>query len=1068
MDTIATLSDIQRALESRDPELPRLIAALAESEHGTPDTPARAGALTLAGFRSELNSYSYRKKLKAEERRQLREQRFTALLAPDAEVPPPERLRLDGVLLALWADGSPYARTVLLDALREVPLRWGPWRAVKRIFKEAEARGDLEVYGVITARLDTAFSVRQRNGEIRHVTLAYLVRRAWRTLRRLGEGLSAAYPDAAVQVLRAYDDSSTWSATWVANHIFCHGVEKGYNRRHFHRSRVASAGFKHRAFPELWRRSPRPLFLLMETARSEQARKFASQLLRSDFRAELREVEPAWVARLISTGSGTAHDFVVWLLTNVPRFEQAAFREMALHEPVLSLLESPSSEACAWAAAYARAHARDLELERLILLAGSDEEPVRNLARDLLSDRDPRKDVGLEAWGRLLAIEHAHELAAAALRKHFGARELTPEWFAERLLSGSRQVFRFAADLLVKLHPPERLGAGFFRDLVDDPRFGRDAAGFAMSWLGRFPVGELGVDFLRRALVMPLISDEVAKLFDQERIKPAELGADYLKALAFEPTWGSSPWVAELRGSGRAWARDLGFNSRLATRVLGWLADVRRFSPDQLGFDWLMDLIQRGQPEHTALAAEYMIKAFLPADFAPKSATPAPAAASARKETIDLGGKSFLFTGKLATMVRDEAERKVTSANGVNAAGVSPKLDYLVIGDDGSPLYGQGRKGSKQVKAEQLVEKGAAIRIISETAFLQMLAGEERTFDADSVQAGCARLWELASAPGDTAMGRFALQYIRRHHLDIGLALTDRPVDPGAEIPADFLTFERVIPLLEDPRPHLRELGLELCRWEFARWQPPIADLVRLCETPHTAVRDFIAQALLADGSSEHRRYRVQPERLTPDEVYRFCESLDPATRALGMQLIDRHPRLAVPEELFRLSESPDRAVRAFVIRSVRHLYRDRAITAGWKPTPPPASALGPGAKAPAPAPVAPTGPPARPQALPGAAPELRAFLRQVLFTIPPARPPRPGEGARLKPLPARRAKLGLIEVMRDLSVEDAGLAAEVAPLLTEFMASRGPSEQAACLVALTRIRTAHPALRPAAQEGKR
>ena len=49
---------------------------------------------------------------------------------------------------------------------------------------------------------------------------------------------------------------------------------------------------------------------------------------------------------------------------------------------------------------------------------------------------------------------------------------------------------------------------------------------------------------------------------------------------------------------------------------------------------------------------------------------------------------------------------------------------------------------------------------------------------------------------------------------------------------------------------------------------------------------------------------------LTADAVYRFCESLDAETRALGMRLIGLNPRLAIPEELFRLTESPDRQVR--------------------------------------------------------------------------------------------------------------------------------------------------------------
>src|SRR5690606_22612499 len=121
-------------------------------------------------------------------------------------------------------------------------------------------------------------------------------------------------------------------------------------------------------------------------------------------------------------------------LGNVPKFEQGSFRELGLHEPVLRLLDSSSEPARVYAAAYARTHARDLELARLLRLANSSSVEVRKLAADLLGDRDPRKDIGLDAWGQLLGTQHAHELAASALRKHFSARELTPAWFADRLL----------------------------------------------------------------------------------------------------------------------------------------------------------------------------------------------------------------------------------------------------------------------------------------------------------------------------------------------------------------------------------------------------------------------------------------------------------------------------------------------------------------------------------------------------------------------------------------------------------------------------------------------------------
>ena len=59
---------------------------------------------------------------------------------------------------------------------------------------------------------------------------------------------------------------------------------------------------------------------------------------------------------------------------------------------------------------------------------------------------------------------------------------------------------------------------------------------------------------------------------------------------------------------------------------------------------------------------------------------------------------------------------------------------------------------------------------------------------------------------------------------------------------------------------------------------------------------------------------------------------------------------------------------------------------------------------------------------------------------------------------------MSLVEVMRDLALEDGVFARGVLPLLQEFMASRGKSERDACLVAVTRIRKTHPALPPAAE----
>lgn len=1066
MDTTVRLEDVRLAWESRDPETVALVVDLARQDEPEPETPIRPGAPTFASYLAEIRSRDFRHK-PLEAQAAERQAKFRALEAPDAEVPLPDRLRLHTILEELWADGGPLARSWLLRIIAEIPARYGPWKALKRIFKEAEARGDIEVFAALAARFDELQA--EGRTEVGSPTLAYLRRRGWRGLRRAAERLPASYADVACEVLARYREGTLWAGTWIANHIFFHAAG-GYRRDDFARSPVLHSGdlLKHRAYPDLWKRTPRPLFGLLEKARSDRVRGFAADALKADFRASLREVEPSWVARLVDVRSEPVDAFVVWLLSNVPRFEQSAFRALGLHDAVLRLFDSPADEARAYAAGYARTHARDLPVDELIRLADNDHPAVRRLAADLLGDLDPRAEVGLEAWGRLLNTQHGSKLAADAIRNHFGAKELTVDWFRAHLFTANRDAFGFLKGLLASLHPTEKLGDAFFRDLLGELKRSDTASGlvapFALGELAKFDLNAQPPDFLRRVLLDRATRSQVVQWVDQGKLRATAFGVDFLKAMAYEPDFAAHPWIAEFRRGGPEWARTLAFDHGLADRVLAWLGDVRKVPPADLGFDWLLTLVARSESNYHDFAVGVLTKGFIPADFAPREAPEAAAGAAA---PIDLKGASFLFTGKMATLKRKDAEDQVRASGGSVAAGVSAKLHYLVIGDEGSPLYGHGKKGDKQAKAESLNASGANIKIISETAFLKMLASGVQEVSADATLAGCERLWEMATAPGpaDAPRARFAIEYLLKHHPDIALAKTERPVDPGAEIPAEFLTFARVEPLFSETRKPLRDLALELARWEFARWALPSDSLERLAESPQADVRRFLADALLADASPDHRRYRIDPETLSPAAAYAFCESADASTRELGMQLIRRSPRLRQPEELFRLTDSPDRQMRAFVIQALWSLYRERGTTAGWKPSLPPAPTIGAGTRKAAAlaAESRGTGAPTRPERLPAEPKGMWHMLRRSLFELPPPRPEK-GEAAggaeRLKPLPARKAKLALIEVMRDLAVEDVAFARGVLPLLEEFLPSRGPSERSACLVAVTRIRHAWPELR--------
>ncbi|WP_178124447.1 BRCT domain-containing protein [Spartinivicinus ruber] len=1080
MPLILTLDQLHRALQVSDPQLVQLIVQLSQQIE-TPQKPTRQGADSFDSFIAEISTSTFRKKPK-EEQWSLRVERIKALEAADAEVPLTECLKLHQILFALYEKNDAFSRWCLLSVIPKIELTYGPWRALKAIFKQAEADNDTLIYGALAARFDQALA--DGDFQISRNTLVYLTRRAWRYLRRLGESLPACYPDTACDVLAHYTDDANWSRTWIANHIFYH--ENGqYNRNRFTFRGRPSTLLKYRAFADSWRLTPRPLFALLEQAQSEQVRRYATTALKTDFRASLREVEPQWISRLVGNESATIDEFVIWVLDNVPRFEQAAFKELGLHNTVLALFNSPSDNARIYAATYARTHARDLSITALIRLIDNSNETVRQMAFDLIQTHEPRNGIGLENWGAILETYYGCQFATDALLKYFSKRELTPAWYSQRLLKPASNGFDFAVKYLTQHHSNKTLEASYFCELLEKLDYqqsrARKTIRFACEALTDFDLNTLASDFLKKLLINPDTQRYIERWVDQGLLTPQSLELEFLKTIVYHPSWEQDSWLAEIKHN-QPWAEDLVYTTDLAETIFEWLADIRHFTPEQLSFSWLMTLVERSEPLYHDFAVDVMNRAFLPADFAPETeGQPASkeAACTDTEINVDFGGDSFLFTGKLAKMTRKEATNKVTVAGGSNASGVTKNLNWLVIGDEGSPLYGEGRKGSKQVKAESLITEGAELKIISETAFLQMLSGEQREFSDDAIEAGCHRLWEMITTPSkeDAPLTLFALSYIRHHHPDICLQETDRPVDPGAEIPADFLSFERVKPLFNDSRGNIRAFALELAHWEFARWQPPIEHIVTLSESNYKSVRNFITKALTADNNQEHKRYRIDPDILTPEAVYSFCESADKSARELGMVLIGKHPRLQLPQELFRLTESPDRAVRGFVIQRFWHWYRDRGITPGWKPQLSSVATLGAKAKQQAEAAQQNLGDgaPTKPTALPASHDSLEQFLRRILFEIAPGRLAKNGasnKGSKtanqkakgevinkLKPLPTRKAKLNLIETLRDIAVADVEFARYVLPLLQEFKGSRGKSEHAASLVAVTRIITKHPEL---------
>jgi len=84
--------------------------------------------------------------------------------------------------------------------------------------------------------------------------------------------------------------------------------------------------------------------------------------------------------------------------------------------------------------------------------------------------------------------------------------------------------------------------------------------------------------------------------------------------------------------------------------------------------------------------------------------------AEKRQRSAQLAGLTFVLTGTLPTMTRDEAKEKIESAGGKTAGSVSKKTSYVVAGEE---------SGSKLDKAREL-----KIPVIDEEGLLALLEGQ--------------------------------------------------------------------------------------------------------------------------------------------------------------------------------------------------------------------------------------------------------------------------------------------------------------------------------------------------------
>jgi tetratricopeptide (TPR) repeat protein len=122
-----------------------------------------------------------------------------------------------------------------------------------------------------------------------------------------------------------------------------------------------------------------------------------------------------------------------------------------------------------------------------------------------------------------------------------------------------------------------------------------------------------------------------------------------------------------------------------------------------------------------------------------------------------LRGKRVAFTGRPATMTRDQAREHVRRLGGEVVDSVSRRTSLLVVGMRGWPILPSGAVSRPLRRAEELASRGSGIRIASEAEFRQIVgldprsASDDKAYSADriatmvGVEPATLRRWEQLS-----------------------------------------------------------------------------------------------------------------------------------------------------------------------------------------------------------------------------------------------------------------------------------------------------------------------------------
>lgn len=170
-------------------------------------------------------------------------------------------------------------------------------------------------------------------------------------------------------------------------------------------------------------------------------------------------------------------------------------------------------------------------------------------------------------------------------------------------------------------------------------------------------------------------------------------------------------------------AANVSFTHHNALEDARAMVSISKFLCARTGFDGLEELIIRS---HTPLLSS-LTNSYLPKTMShqPPFSNHLPVRCSSPVEKLDdvLSGCSFCVTGDVQDKGRDEVERMILEHGGEFKTSVSRKTTFLVVGTYSD--YPPGYVSGKSKKANELIEQGVPIQILSSDDFLALMQSPE-------------------------------------------------------------------------------------------------------------------------------------------------------------------------------------------------------------------------------------------------------------------------------------------------------------------------------------------------------